>query len=94
MPRRKEKKLGDWRDDAECLKIDKPVAERVNGFYPERSHAEAAKAKAVCKTCPVREACLAEAIANNEKFGIWGGMDTLERTKMARKQRNARSIDD
>lgn len=93
MPRRKVKSLGDWRDEARCVSVvddkgdEMTKSRRVNLFYPERSHAEAAKAKAVCRECPVRTECLNESIANNEKFGIWGGMDTLERTKEARKRR-------
>lgn len=35
--------------------------------------------KAVCGTCPVRDLCLAYAIANDEPDGIWGGMTRAER---------------
>lgn len=35
--------------------------------------------KRVCNTCPVLEQCLAYAIANDEKFDIWGGMTPSER---------------
>lgn len=35
--------------------------------------------KEVCKLCPVSDLCLAYAIANDEKFGVWGGMDRKER---------------
>lgn len=95
MPRRKERKLGDWRDEARCVSVQQDGVElakpqRVNLFYPERSHAEAAKAKAVCRLCPVRSECLTESIANNEKFGIWGGMDTLERSKEAKRRKNGK----
>jgi len=86
MPRRKIKVLGDWRDDALCLTVEKPIPERVNMFFPERSHAIAEQAKAVCRKCPVRLECLDEAISNNEKFGVWGGMDTLERSKEAKRR--------
>jgi len=81
MSRRKIKLIGDWRDEAACLGKD------TDGFYPERSHTEAARAKAVCKGCLVREDCLTEAIANNERFGIWGGMDTQQRTREGRRRR-------
>jgi hypothetical protein len=34
----------------------------------------AAYAVALCRTaCPVRAECLAYALANDERFGIWGG---------------------
>lgn len=35
--------------------------------------------KAVCGTCPVQALCLAYAIANDEKDGVWGGMTRAER---------------
>lgn len=37
------------------------------------------RAKALCGLCPVSDACLSQAIANDERFGIWGGMTTRER---------------
>lgn len=30
-------------------------------------------AKSLCRRCPVREACLAGAIAREEPWGVWGG---------------------
>jgi WhiB family redox-sensing transcriptional regulator len=56
-------------------------------FFPERSQVEAAKAKAICANCPVKQQCLDEAIRNCERFGIWGGMDQEERRKEARRRR-------
>lgn len=38
-----------------------------------------ARCKEVCGHCPVQKKCLAYAIANDEKFGVWGGMDRKER---------------
>jgi WhiB family redox-sensing transcriptional regulator len=88
MSRRKMKLIGDWRDEAACL------GRNPDSFYPERSHTEAARAKAICKGCPVREDCLTEAIINNERFGIWGGMDTQQRTREARKRRREGTLVD
>ena len=31
------------------------------------------RAKALCQLCPVRSACLAEALQRGEPFGVWGG---------------------
>lgn len=42
---------------------------------------DAAKCKAICATCPVQALCLAYAIANDEKDGVWGGMTRAERLK-------------
>jgi WhiB family redox-sensing transcriptional regulator len=44
----------------------------------ERRRREA-QAKAVCEECAVRQACLDEALAADERFGIWGGLTERER---------------
>ena len=36
-------------------------------------------ARDVCGACPVRQSCLAHALATNEPEGIWGGFDDSER---------------
>lgn len=36
-------------------------------------------AKAICATCPVVSQCRDWALANNEPWGIWGGMNPAER---------------
>ncbi|WP_261556935.1 WhiB family transcriptional regulator [Frankia tisae] len=41
-------------------------------FFAE-SPAEVETAKAVCRTCPVRVACLAAALGRAEPWGVWGG---------------------
>ena len=35
--------------------------------------AQVEAAQDVCRPCPVQEACLAQAEARGEKFGVWGG---------------------
>ena len=37
------------------------------------------RAKAICRTCPVSEPCLAYALRIREPHGIWGGLNELER---------------
>lgn len=51
-------------------------------FFPARGDAQTvAKAKAVCRTCPVQVECLEVAVANNEP-GIWGGTSAQERREI------------
>lgn len=88
MSPRKLKLIGDWRDEAACL------GKNTDSFFPERSHTEAARAKAICVGCDVRAECLSEAIFNNERFGIWGGMDTQQRTREARRRRREAPLED
>jgi WhiB family redox-sensing transcriptional regulator len=35
--------------------------------------AQVEQAKALCRTCPVREGCLAGALEREEPWGVWGG---------------------
>jgi WhiB family redox-sensing transcriptional regulator len=39
------------------------------------------RAKAMCRSCPIVNECLYEAMANDERFGIWGSMTTSERAR-------------
>jgi WhiB family transcriptional regulator, redox-sensing transcriptional regulator len=62
-------------EDAACARTDSEV------FFP-RGHVTEAKitdARAVCGSCPVRLLCLAYALANDELYGIWGGLTPEER---------------
>ncbi|MDP9071788.1 MAG: WhiB family transcriptional regulator [Actinomycetota bacterium] len=57
-------------------------------FYPA-SDEEAEEAKAICATCPVRQACLEHALANRERDGVWGGATERERRRMIRQRRKS-----
>src|SRR5690606_27458602 len=46
------------------------------------------KAKSICAECEVKQQCLDYAIEMGEKFGIWGGLSELERSR----ERRARAI--
>lgn len=55
-------------------------------FYPPMSsemrrakRAREARAKAICAVCPVQRHCLEHALANDERYGIWGGLTDRER---------------
>lgn len=48
----------------------------------ERAEREA-RAKAICRACPVQSDCLLSALANNEKRGVWGGLNEDERRELA-----------
>lgn len=61
-----------WQSDAMCAQAD-PEA-----FFPEKG-GSTKEAKRVCQDCPVRTKCLAEALKNDERFGVWGGLSERER---------------
>ena len=68
-----------WQDQANCLGVDPDL------FFPERG-ASTREAKEVCKGCIVRGECLEYALANGEKFGIWGGLSERERRRLRRQR--------
>lgn len=64
-----------WQAEALCAQTD------PDSFFPEQG-ASAHEAKRVCAYCPVRSDCLEYALANDERFGIWGGLSELERRRL------------
>lgn len=66
-----------WQDSALCAKGD------PEEFYPETSSTRIAKI--VCGVCKVKVECLEYALANDETFGIWGGLTERERRRLKRK---------
>jgi WhiB family redox-sensing transcriptional regulator len=73
-----------WRKLAACRGLD------VEAFYPvTEDEADAAEAKAVCATCPVRQACLEHALAHREREGVWGGTTERERRRIVRQRRKS-----
>ena len=66
-----------WQDRALCAQTD-PEA-----FFPEKG-GSTREAKRVCVGCDVKAECLDYALANDERFGIWGGLSERERRKLRR----------
>lgn len=67
----------DWPSIAACRNGD-PDALFVQG-------AEQNVAKRICRSCPVRYECLADALDNRIEFGVWGGMTERERRALLRR---------
>lgn len=65
----------DWTKRALCPQTD-PEA-----FYPERG-GSTREAKKICLGCEVQKECLDWALANDERFGIWGGLSERERRRL------------
>ena len=72
--------ISDWPSMAACQSGD-PDALFVQG-------AEQNVAKRICRSCPVRYECLADALDNRIEFGVWGGMTERERRALLRRRPN------
>lgn len=68
----------DMASHAKCREIDPDVL-FVQGAAQNR-------AKLICRGCPVRTECLAEALDNRIEYGVWGGMTERERRALLRKR--------
>ncbi|MFC5930729.1 WhiB family transcriptional regulator [Cryobacterium melibiosiphilum] len=67
-----------WQTDSLCAQTD-PEA-----FFPEKG-GSTRDAKKICTSCEVRAQCLDYALANDERFGIWGGLSERERRKLRKR---------
>ena len=67
-----------WQADALCAQTD-PEA-----FFPEKG-GSTRDAKRICSGCEVKAQCLEYALANDERFGIWGGLSERERRKLKKR---------
>ena len=66
-----------WQENALCAQTD-PEA-----FFPEKG-GSTREAKRICVSCEVKAECLDYALANDERFGIWGGLSERERRRLRR----------
>ena len=70
----------DWREHAACRDTDPDL------FFPVGTTGQAIDqieaAKAVCRLCASREACLEFALATNQESGVWGSTSEEERRKL------------
>ena len=69
-----------WRDLASCIGLPHDM------FFPHRGESTR-KAKAICATCAVSDACLDDAIERKEIAGIRGGKSKRERDAIAKERR-------
>ncbi|MEV7187753.1 WhiB family transcriptional regulator [Kitasatospora sp. NPDC093102] len=80
----------EWLPSASCRVVDPEL------FFPSgretASRADEEAAKRICRGCPVREPCLAVAIRGQEQIGVWGGMTTAERRRLAVEARRLQTL--
>jgi WhiB family transcriptional regulator, redox-sensing transcriptional regulator len=67
----------DWQERAACYGLDPEV------FFPTTEE-EAGLALSYCGLCQVKETCLAWAVRNGERYGVWGGTTEQQRRRLIR----------
>ena len=67
-----------WQGEAVCAETDPEL------FFPEKG-GSTREAKRICAGCDVKTQCLEYALANDERFGIWGGLSERERRKLKKR---------
>lgn len=73
----------EWTRYAACRDVD-PDDLFVSGAAQHR-------AKRVCRDCPVRLQCLADALDNRMEYGVWGGLTERERRALLRRRPDVES---
>lgn len=58
-------------------------------FFSDDDH-ELARAKAICRTCGLAEACLSGAVEREEPYGVWGGKLVLDGVPVEFKRKRGR----
>jgi WhiB family redox-sensing transcriptional regulator len=80
-----------WRERAACKGVDTIVffahSEGDQKDYTQAKSKVDVTKRDYCLICLVQQQCLDHAITNNERHGIWGGMDEQERNVYKRKVR-------
>ena len=73
----------EWQLRGACRNADNALF-----FHPDRERGanrarRESHAKAICRVCPVVAECRAHALSVREPYGIWGGLSTTERDRIA-----------
>ncbi|MEV6712548.1 WhiB family transcriptional regulator [Lentzea sp. NPDC051208] len=69
-----------WHVYAACRNADR----EVGWIDAEPGSKAAADCKAICLLCPVRLTCAITALTEDESYGVWGGMDEVDREALRR----------
>lgn len=79
--------MSDWRFGAACIDEDPELFFPIGNTGP--AIPQTAAAKAVCRACEVRDACLSWAVDTGQDSGVWGGLAEDERRALKRRNRRA-----
>jgi len=74
--------IWDWQRLGACRGRDSAQFFHPDGERGSSRSRREAKAKTVCRTCPVRPECAAHALSVREPYGVWGGFSEAERMRL------------
>ena len=72
--------MGDWVLAAACATADPGI------FFPDNGSPDD-EAKRICGRCPVRSDCLEYSLRTGPHWGVWGGLNEVERNSLARRRK-------
>ncbi|KAA9155565.1 WhiB family transcriptional regulator [Amycolatopsis acidicola] len=82
--------VGDLLDAMTSPDLDLPCRSGDADLWFAEAPADLERAKRFCADCPIREACLAGALARREPWGVWGGEIFERGVVVARKRPRGR----
>jgi WhiB family redox-sensing transcriptional regulator len=82
--------VGDLLDAVASPDLDLPCRSGDADLWFAESPGDLERAKRFCADCPIREACLAGALARREPWGVWGGEIFERGVVVARKRPRGR----
>lgn len=71
-------------DQARPVTDDIPCRTHDSELWYSKAEARIERAKYLCQSCPVQQACLSAAMDMNERHGVWGGTDPHQRRALRR----------
>lgn len=76
----------DWRHKALCRDANPELFFAVGDEKSAPAQKQIAKAKRICRRCPVSAQCLDWALETGQDDGVWGGKTAAERRTLKRQR--------
>ena len=74
--------IWEWQRHGNCRNMDSAVFFHPDGERGLARENRVARAKEICRSCPVIAECRSHALSAQEPFGVWGGLDETERREI------------
>lgn len=84
----------DWHRQARCWSAGTDVfyGDEVHDGRPVLRPKVLARARAICRGCPVSATCLTYALENDERYGVWAGTSGRNRDAMQARLRAGETV--